>query len=119
LISNKVEQDFSENGKRLVNIDPGYLDFHKVVLASDKERGQKIYLGNGIYADPTLYYSKGRFHPYDWSLPDFKEETYYPEYHYENNFDSRGYMYQQQVFDGYRTTNCVISVLRSTQQQLE
>jgi len=36
-------------------------------------------------------------------------ETYYPEYHYENNFDSRGYMYQQQVFDGYRTTNCVIS----------
>ena len=36
-------------------------------------------------------------------------ETYYPEYHYENNFDSRGYMYQQQVFDGYRTTNCVVS----------
>ena len=36
-------------------------------------------------------------------------ETYYPEYHYESNFDSRGYMYQSQVFDGYRTTNCIIS----------
>jgi len=36
-------------------------------------------------------------------------ESYIPEYHYENSFDSRGYMYQQQVFDGYRTTNCVIS----------
>ncbi len=36
-------------------------------------------------------------------------ETYYPEYHYENNFDSRGYMYQTQVFDGYRTNNCIVA----------
>ena len=36
-------------------------------------------------------------------------ETYYPEYHYESDYDSRGYMYQQQVFDGYRTTNCIVS----------
>ena len=36
-------------------------------------------------------------------------ETYFAEFHYENNFDSRGYMYQNQVFDGYRTTNCILS----------
>lgn len=36
-------------------------------------------------------------------------ESYYPEYHYENNFDSRGYMYQMQVFDGYRTNNCIVA----------
>lgn len=36
-------------------------------------------------------------------------ETYFPEYHYENNFDSRGYMYQMQVFDGYRTNNCIVA----------
>ena len=36
-------------------------------------------------------------------------ETYYPEYHYENNFDARGYMYQMQVFDGYRTNNCIVA----------
>jgi hypothetical protein len=36
-------------------------------------------------------------------------EAYYPEYHYENNFDSRGYMYQMQVFDGYRTNNCIVA----------
>jgi hypothetical protein len=40
-------------------------------------------------------------------------ETYYPEYHLENNFDSRGYMYQQQVFDGYRTSNCIIMAFDS------
>ena len=36
-------------------------------------------------------------------------ESYYPEYHYENNFDSRGYMYQTQVFDGYKTSNCIVA----------
>ena len=36
-------------------------------------------------------------------------ETYYPEYHYESNFDTRGYLYQMEVFDGYRTTNCIVA----------
>ncbi len=36
-------------------------------------------------------------------------ETYYPEYHYENNFDSRGYMTQIRVFDGYKTSNCIVA----------
>jgi len=35
-------------------------------------------------------------------------ESYYPEYHYENNFDTRGYMYQTEVFDGYNTSNCIV-----------
>ena len=40
-------------------------------------------------------------------------EAYYPEYHYENNFDSRGYMYQMEVFDGYRTTNCIVAAFNT------
>lgn len=40
-------------------------------------------------------------------------ESYYPEYHYENNFDSRGYMYQMEVFDGYRTTNCMVAAFNA------
>jgi hypothetical protein len=78
LFTNDTESEFAGDGKRKINLDPGYLDFHKVILASVKERAQKIYLGSGIYADPTLYYLKGRFHCYDWSLPDFKTDLYYP-----------------------------------------
>ncbi len=44
-------------------------------------------------------------------------EAYYPEFHYENNFDSRGYMYQMEVFDGYRTTNCIVAAF-STEGKL-
>lgn len=75
--TNTIEDSLAENNNRKVNLDTGYMDYHKVVLASAKYNGQKIYLDHGIYADPTLYYRKGTFHPYEWSFPDFKSSTRY------------------------------------------
>jgi len=61
---------------RKVNLDPGYMDYDKVVLASTKYNGQKIYLDFGIWADLTLRYEKDQFYPYPWSFPDFKTGMY-------------------------------------------
>ena len=83
--SNFIEMFLAVDGKRKINLDPGYLDLHKVILASVKERAQKIYLSDGIYADPTLYYLKGKFHSYDWTLPDFRTEMYCPVFHHLRN----------------------------------
>ncbi|NOY77055.1 MAG: DUF4416 family protein [Calditrichaeota bacterium] len=71
-----IEDEFADSGKRPVNLDPGYMDVGKVVLASAKYNIQKIYLDFGIYADLTLYYEKGHFYPYPWSFPDFKANRY-------------------------------------------
>ncbi|HDN60035.1 MAG: DUF4416 family protein [Candidatus Marinimicrobia bacterium] len=77
LITNEVEKTFSIEGKRSVNLDVGYMDFDKVVLASAKYCIHKIYIGRGIYADMTLHYEKGQYYPYPWAFPDFKLDRYY------------------------------------------
>ncbi len=73
--TNRMEEERAVEGKRRVNLDPGYMDYYKIVLASGKPSGQKVYLGQGIYADPALYYDRG-WKPYDWGFPDFRQGLY-------------------------------------------
>lgn len=75
-MSNIIETDYAKAGLRSINLDPGYLDMDKFVLASAKYGRQKIYLDKGIYADPTLFFYKKEFHAYEWSFPDFTAGTY-------------------------------------------
>jgi hypothetical protein len=75
----EIEDALRGPGGRRVNIDLGYLDVHKVVLASGKPGWQKIHVGGGVHADPTLRYSKGRFHPFPWSFADFARGLYEEE----------------------------------------
>jgi hypothetical protein len=72
-----MENAFRIDGKRMINLDPGYLDYDKVVLASAKYGRQKIALENGIYADPTLEFTNHQFCPYPWTFPDFSTNLYY------------------------------------------
>jgi hypothetical protein len=75
-ITNIIEKDYADDLSRQINLDPGYLDMDKFVLASAKYGRQKIFLDKGIYADPTLYFFKKTFHAHDWSFPDFKSGIY-------------------------------------------
>jgi len=66
-----VERSFSENGRRKVNIDPGYISSENLVLATFKGYSHRIYLGQGVFAEVTLIFEKGSFRPLKWTYPDY------------------------------------------------
>ncbi len=72
----EIEEEFKEEGKRKVNIDPGYVDLSKIVLSSKKDYSHRIYLGKGIFAEVTLYFKKGNFHTFHYTYPDYRQEDY-------------------------------------------
>jgi len=76
----RLEEKLSGASGRTVNIDPGYIDYFKAVLASFKEGPQKIYLGRGVYADPVLMFEDGEWRILPWSFPDFREGLYMEEF---------------------------------------
>jgi hypothetical protein len=75
LKTNEIELAFSENHRRRVNIDPGYISLENVILATTKGYAHRIYIGSGIYADLTLTYNSGTYRPLEWTYPDYGEAT--------------------------------------------
>lgn len=76
LATGAMEERFSRNGLRSVNLDPGYLDYGKLVLASLKEAPDKLYLGRGVWAHTCLRYRHGAFEAPDHSFADFRAGRY-------------------------------------------
>ena len=62
--------------ERPVNLDPGYLEESKVVLASTKNFFHRIFIGEGIYAEVTLHWQGGRWQCFPWTFPDFRTGRY-------------------------------------------
>ncbi|MBI4160845.1 MAG: DUF4416 family protein [Acidobacteria bacterium] len=60
------------DGGRRWNLDPGYLDADRFLLTSRKEAAHRIWVGEGVWAEITLLYSRGRYRPLPWTYPDYR-----------------------------------------------
>lgn len=72
-ITNQIENAYTRDGKRAVNIDPGYMLRERFVLATGKNFTHRIYIGEGIYADLTLLYYDKAFQSLPWTYPDYAD----------------------------------------------
>ena len=62
---------------RPINLDPGYIEKSKLVLASMKNFSHRIYVGGGVFAEVTLMYHKGRWDSLPWTFPDYASGRYH------------------------------------------
>lgn len=70
-----IEREFSIDGNRRINIDPGYITLSKVVLATTKDCAHRIYLKDDIFAEVTLMFYKGKWQAQQWTYPDYRSDA--------------------------------------------
>lgn len=71
--TNDIENILKVDGKRKVNLDPGYISMSNLVLATTKNYSHRIALSPEIYAEVTLIYRNNSFCPLEWTYPDYKD----------------------------------------------
>jgi hypothetical protein len=71
LLTNRVEDQYSSEGQRKMNIDPGYMSAAHLILATGKGYAHRPYLRDGIYADLALIFTDGAFRALPWTYPDY------------------------------------------------
>ena len=61
---------------RPINLDPGYVEPSKLILATTKNYSHRIYIGRSMYAEATLQYHQGRWQGWPYTYPDYANGAY-------------------------------------------
>jgi len=77
LFTNTLEKELADTGRfpepRPLNLDPGFIQLGKFLLASTKDQAHRIYLRDGIFAEVTLRFQAGAFEVWPWTYRDYHE----------------------------------------------
>jgi hypothetical protein len=77
--TNRLEEEMLplfRTTKRPVNLDPGYIELAKVILATTKNFYHRIYLGAGIFGEVTMHFKNNTFQFFPWTYPDYQSKDY-------------------------------------------
>jgi len=83
--------------KRPVNLDPGYLEQAKVILASTKNFYHRIYLGGGVFGEVTMHFKNNTYQFFPWTYPDYQSKAYLDFF-----------MRMRQIFRSQLRTMCIV-----------
>jgi hypothetical protein len=77
--TNSLEEAFASRSttvRRPVNLDPGYIEHAKVILASTKNFYHRMHLARGIFGEVTMHFRNGAYEFFPWTYPDYKSPEY-------------------------------------------
>ena len=72
--TNAIEAELSVDGKRRINLDPGFINHGRLMLATTKATGFRIPLERGIYTELTLFWARGGWQKLPWTYRDYQSE---------------------------------------------
>ena len=72
--TNELELKLAVDKNRKINLDPGFINHGRLMLATTKKAGFRIPLKRGIYTELTLFWAKGSWHKLPWSYRDYQSE---------------------------------------------
>jgi hypothetical protein len=76
----EIEDQFStDEGARLVNIDPMLISVENVIVASSKNFPHRLYLGQGVFGDLQLIRRRTGYEALPWTYKDYVEQIPYFE----------------------------------------
>ena len=73
-MTDSIEMEYSEDGKRKINLDPGILTESNIVLATTKNRSHRIAIGRNLYAEVTLIYQNHGYKALPWTYADYRSD---------------------------------------------
>ena len=72
--TNEMEKLISVGDDRKINLDPGFINHGRLMLATTKKAGFRIPLADGIYTELTLFYAKGEWQRLPWTYRDYQSK---------------------------------------------
>ena len=84
--------------KRPVNLDPGYIEHAKVILASTKNFYHRIYMARGIFGEVTMHFKNNTFQFFPWTYPDYQSKDY-----------QEFFLKIRQIYRSQLRTMCIVS----------
>jgi hypothetical protein len=99
--TNDIEEEMKTrlvSVKRPVNLDPGYIEHAKVILASTKNFYHRIYIGHGIFAEVTMHFKNNTFQFFPWTYPDYQSREY-----------QEFFIRLRQIYRGQLRTMCILN----------
>jgi len=77
--TNHLEEELTpllSSVKRPVNLDPGYIEQAKVILASTKNFYHRLHLSGGIFGEVTMHFKNNRYQFFPWTYADYQSKEY-------------------------------------------